>query len=204
MRSALAFLVVEDEAGVRRALVRALAAHGEVESAGTCAAARLAIRARAFDAVLIDVTLPDGDGLDLIKLATKHSPGVCVLVLTGSTDHAVIGRILQEGARYLLKPCHANHLAVLAADALARRNARERRTKVILQRWEKDYSLSETEVELLTLGTDGVAREEFSRLRGVRPDTIRKQIQALLQKTGDDTFEGAVTSLLREAVAEPT
>jgi hypothetical protein len=38
----------------------------------------------------------------------------------------------------------------------------------------------------------------------VRPDTIRKQIQTLLQKTGDDTFEGAVNSLLREAVAEPT
>ena len=36
------------------------------------------------------------------------------------------------------------------------------------------------------------------------PDTIRKQIQMLLQKTGDDTFEGAVNSLLREAVAEPT
>jgi hypothetical protein len=49
----------------------------------------------------------------------------------------------------------------------------------------------------------GVPRSDFSRIRGVRPDTIRKQIQALLTKTGDDNFEAAVNSLLREALAEP-
>jgi DNA-binding response OmpR family regulator len=200
----LAFLVVEDEAGVRRVLARALAAFGHVEVATTCAAARAALLTRPFDAVIIDVRLPDGSGLDLIAPACAESPGVCVLVLTGSTDHAVICRIHEEGARYLLKPCHPKHLAIVAAEALSRRTARERRTRVTLERWAKDYSLSDTEIELLSLGADGVARDEFSRLRGVRPDTIRKQIQTLLQKTGDDTFEGAVNSLLREAVAEPT
>jgi DNA-binding CsgD family transcriptional regulator len=75
---------------------------------------------------------------------------------------------------------------------------------VALARWAQEYGLSETEVELLSLGARGVAREKFSSRRGVRPDTISKQIQTLLQKTGDDTFEGAVNSLLREAVAEPT
>lgn len=204
MPQALSFLVVEDEGSVRRLLVRALAPHGHVEAIGTCAAARLALRGRRYDGIVIDVVLPDGSGLELIELAKKRCPGICVLVLTGSTDHGVISQTLEAGARYMLKPADTKHLALLAEEALSRRTARERRTTVTLERWAKDYGLSQTEVELLSLGAQGVAREKFSSRRGVRPDTIRKQIQTLLQKTGDDTFEGAVNSLLREAVAEPT
>lgn len=204
MRQAPSFLVVEDEGSVRRLLVRGLTAHGQVEAASTCVQARSALRARRFDALVVDVTLPDGSGLDLIELAMRRSPGICVLVLTGSTDHEVIGRTLEAGARFLLKPCDVKHLDMLAEEVLSRRSARERRTSVTLARWAKDFGLSDTEVELLSLGAQGVARDKFSSRRGVRPDTIRKQIQMLLQKTGDDTFEGAVNSLLREAVGVPT
>jgi DNA-binding NarL/FixJ family response regulator len=204
MRQGLHFLVIEDEESVRRMIARALGTHGQVEAVGTCAAARLALRARSYDGIVVDVKLPDGSGLDLIAQANEQCPGVCVLVLTGSAEHAVISKTLELGARYLLKPCEAKHLALLAGEALSRRTARERRTKLTLDRWAKDYGLSATEVELLCLGAEGVARDKFSSRRGVRPDTIRKQIQTLLQKTGDDTFEGAVNSLLREAVAEPT
>jgi DNA-binding NarL/FixJ family response regulator len=204
MGSGLFFLVVEDDANVRRLLVRGLGSFGQVEAIGTFAAGKLALRARSYDALIIDVTLPDGSGLDLVDLARKNHPGVPVLVLTGSADHHVIARTLECGARYMLKPIDTKHLALLAEAAEQRRNARERRTNVALARWAQEYGLSETEVELLSLGARGVAREKFSSRRGVRPDTIRKQIQTLLQKTGDDTFEGAVNSLLREAVAEPT
>jgi DNA-binding NarL/FixJ family response regulator len=204
MRSGLTFLVVEDEAGVRRLLVRGLSEHGEVDAVATCASARLALRGRKYDAVLVDVRLPDGSGLDLIEVARRRSPAAVVLVLTGSSDHAVIDRALEAGARYLLKPCHTKHLAIVAQEAWARRTAADRRTKLTLERWAKEHDLSNAEVELLTLGAEGVPRSEFSERRNVRPDTIRKQIQTLLQKTGDDTFEGAVNSLLREAVAEPT
>jgi DNA-binding response OmpR family regulator len=202
-RSAPSFLVVEDEAGVRRLLGRGLAPHGQVESVGTCAAARMALRVRQYDALIVDVKLPDGSGLDLIGIATQKSPEIVVLVLTGSTDHAVISRALEAGARYLLKPFEASHLKSIAVEVNARRDAGERRIQVTLDRWADEFSLSETEVELLELGAHGVPRDKFSSQRGVRPDTIRKQIQGLLQKTGDDSFEGAVNSLLREAVAEP-
>ena len=200
----LSFLVVEDEAGVRRLLGRGLALHGQVEVVGTCAAARMSLRVRQYDAMIVDVHLPDGSGLDLIPIATAKSPNVIVLVLTGSTDHEIIGRTLQEGARYLLKPFDTSHLATLAEEVRGRQQAGERRIKLTLQRWQKDLDLSDTEVELLELGARGLTRDKFAQQRRVRPDTVRKQIQTLLQKTGDDTFEGAVNSLLREAVSEPT
>jgi two-component system, NarL family, response regulator DevR len=198
------FLVVEDEVGVRRLLGRGLASHGQVETVGTCAAARMSLRVRQYHALIVDVDLPDGSGLDLIGLAAQRSPGIVIVVLTGSTDHDVIGRTLREGARYLLKPFDTSHLKALAEEVTSRALAGERRIQLTLDRWAADLALSKTEVELLALGASGVPRDKFSSQRGVRPDTIRKQIQALLQKTGDDSFEGAVNSLLREAVAEPT
>lgn len=201
--STLSFLVVEDEMGVRRLLGRGLAPHGQVEVVGTCAAARMSLRVRQYDAMIVDVHLPDGSGLDLIPVATTRSPNIVVLVLTGSTDHEVIGRTLQEGARYLLKPFDARHLATLAHEVRGRQEAGERRIQLTLQRWQKDLDLSGTELELLELGARGLTRDKFAQQRRVRPDTVRKQIQTLLQKTGDDTFEGAVNSLLREAVSEP-
>lgn len=203
-RSAPSFLVVEDEAGVRRLVGRGLQPYGQVDSVGTCAAARMALRGRTYDALIVDVKLPDGSGLDLIGVATQKSPGIVVLVLTGSTDHEVISRALQLGARYLLKPFDTSHLDQLADEVAARRDAGDRRIKLALDRWAAELELSKTEVELLALGAHGVPRDKFALQRDVRPDTIRKQIQALLQKTGHDSFEGSVNSLLREAVAEPT
>lgn len=190
--------------GVRRLLGRGLAPYGHVETVGTCAAARMALRVRRYDALVLDVGLPDGDGLDLLEVASHKSPGILVLVLTGRNDHEVISRALQGGARYLLKPFDMSHLAILVGEVVARHNASERRIQLTLARWAKDLALSKTEVELLSLGAHGVPRDKFSSQRGVRPDTIRKQIQSLLQKSGDVTFEGAVNSLLREAVSEPT
>jgi DNA-binding NarL/FixJ family response regulator len=201
---ALLFLVVEDDNGLRRSLVRMLSYHGHVEGAVTCAVARTALRARAFDAIIVGIGLVDGKGFELIELARRRVPAVSALVLSDNPDHSLIARAHEYGAQYLMKPCTRRQLDVLAAEALARKTARERRTRVVLERWRADYKLSVTEIELLTLAVDGVKREDFSRLRSVRPDTIRKQIQALLRKTGDETFESAVNSLLREALSEPT
>lgn len=203
-RAGLTFLVVEEVAAVRALLVRGLAEYGVVDSVGTRAAARLAFRGRKYDAMVVDEHLPDGSGLDLLEVAREPCPGLYVLVLTGSTSRAVIDRTLEAGASFLLKPCHEKHLAIVARAAWARRTAGERRTRITLERWANDHGLSTTEIELLALGAAGVSRHEFSERRNVRPDTVRKQIQMMLQKTGNDTFEVAVNSLLREALAEPT
>lgn len=204
MDSTIAFLVVEDEEIVRRALVRALTAHGSVEGVESMGAARAALRQRKFDSIIVDVNLPDGCGLDLITPARQCWPAIWVLVLTGRHDHEVISRAHELGVRYLLKPFSAEQLKIHADETRARRNAGDRRVSLALDRWTRGHGLSDVEAELLALGARGVPREEFAVIRGVRPDTIRKQIQSLLRKTGEHTFEGAVNSLLREAVSEPT
>lgn len=161
------------------------------------------LRARRYDSFVVDVGLPDGTGLDLITVALQLWPAICVLVLTGSSEHAVIERCHELGVRYLMKPFGVEALRVHAKEAAARRNAGDRRINVALDRWRRAHGLTEVETELLALGARGVPREEFEIIRNVRSDTIKKQVQHLLLKTGDTTFEAAVNSLLREAVAEP-
>ena len=204
MAAGLSFLVVEDDEPVRRMIARVLRQHGTVEQVATLVAARRELRDRQYHGVIIDVDLPDGNGLDVIEHAQRRSPASYILVLTGTTDHGVIKRVHAEGAFYLLKPADAKALETFVAESRKRRDVGRRRSKVTLQRWAEDYGLSSKETELLELGIEGVPREEISRIRGVQPNTVKKQIQLLLQKTGDDTFEAAVRSLLREALDEPT
>lgn len=202
--NSLAFLVVEDVVLVRDALVRALSPHGHVEAVGSCAMARQALGLRRFDSLIVDVGLPDGNGFDLVGPARQKWPGIWVLVLTGLSDHAVVARAHELGVRYLLKPFEVEHLKVHVEETRARRNAGDRRIAVTLDRWTRAHLLTESEVELLAWGARGVPREKFGTLKGVRKDTIRKQIQILIQKTGDASFEDAINSFLREALSEPT
>ena len=201
----LAFLVVEDVVVVRDALVRALSPHGFVEAVGTLTVAKQAITGtRRFDSLIVDVGLPDGSGFDLIAPARQKWPGIWVLVLTGMSDHAIVTRAHELGVRYLLKPFGEEQLKVHVEEARARRNAGDRRIAVTLDRWTRTHALTESETELLKLGARGVPRDSLAQIRGVRKDTIKKQIQILIQKTGDTTFEEAVNSFLREALSEPT
>jgi DNA-binding NarL/FixJ family response regulator len=200
----LAFLIVEDVVMLRDLLARAFEPHGFVEAVGTMAGAKQALRGRRFDSLIVDVGLPDGSGLDLIPFAKQKCPAIWVLVLTGLSEHSIVARAHELGVRYLLKPFETEQLRVHVEETRARRNAGDRRIAVTLDRWTRAHALTESECELLAMGVRGVPRESIAELRGVRKDTIRKQIQTLIQKTGDESFEEAVNSFLREALSEPT
>lgn len=204
MGKPLSFLIVEDDENVRRLIERALRAHGEVDAVSSCAAARLALRSHTFDALIVDVHLADGSGMEVLELARAKSPSLVAVVLTGTAEREVLLQSHENGARFLLKPVDMRVLLGIVEEVNTRRNARERRTAVVLERWITLYALTPAEAELITLAVQGVSREEIGRRRGVADGTIRKQIQGLLRKTRSETFEGAVSHLLREALAEPT
>ena len=76
-------LVLEDEAVLRRSLTRLLERRGlMVVAAATLQEARAHLRGTDIDAAILDVSLPDGDGLDLLPLThADHSLVVCLWVL---------------------------------------------------------------------------------------------------------------------------
>ena len=110
-------LVVEDDPVTRRGLEELLATFKlEVKGVGTLAEARTALEAFAPDALLTDLKLPDGDGIELIRQTRAAGFDREIIVLTGhgSVDTAV--EAMKAGAfDYLLKPLRPAQLeAVLA------------------------------------------------------------------------------------------
>jgi CheY-like chemotaxis protein len=100
-------LLVEDDAPFRetfaRALGRALAADPldvAFVEAGSLAEARTRLREGGLDAALIDLRLPDGDGLDLVrKLSNGRASRIPTLVLTAYLDHRVAAQAMDAGTR---------------------------------------------------------------------------------------------------------
>jgi DNA-binding NtrC family response regulator len=125
-RRAARVLLVEDERLIRWALRSALEAEGlEVVEAGTVADGRAALAAADPDAVLCDVRLPDGSGLDVVRQAAADQPDVPVLVITahGSVEDAVAA--MRAGAYdYLTKPVEPAVLIPLVRRALERTELR--------------------------------------------------------------------------------
>ena len=125
-------LVVEDEAPIRRFIVSALAAHGFVPvEAATATAAIMAATSRRPDALLLDLGLPDGDGLDLLReLRAWYDRPIIILSARDREDDKVAG--LDAGADdYLAKPFGVPELLARLRAAL-RRTSREQLPEPIL------------------------------------------------------------------------
>ena len=115
-------LVVEDEARIAEIVRAALQRDGfAVDVFGLCADAREALATMPYDAAILDLGLPDGDGLRLLKELRGKGNVVPVLVLTArdAVEHRVAG--LDAGADdYLIKPFAMAEL-IARTKALLRR-----------------------------------------------------------------------------------
>src|SRR4051794_18909902 len=99
-------LVIEDEETIGAALTSGLRAHGHAVSWQRTGRKGLdAAAGRAFDMVLLDLGLPDLDGVEVCRRLRAASPGTVLVVLTARTDEIDVVVGLEAGADdYLTKP----------------------------------------------------------------------------------------------------
>lgn len=123
MKNGPPVLVIEDESGIRLLLRRALERAGyQVDEAASGREARQALRRRPPDLVLLDLGLPDGDGLELMPLLKAAGAAVVVVSAREATEEKVAA--LDLGADdYMTKPFDTQE--VLARLRTALRHARK-------------------------------------------------------------------------------
>ncbi|QJW94980.1 response regulator [Frigoriglobus tundricola] len=99
-------LVVDDEVELLRALCEALAEAGfAVQSLSDPTRVPAAVRAGAFDVLLIDLLMPDLDGIQLFREVRGIDPALIGVIMTGQGTNATSVEAMRAGAfEYLLKP----------------------------------------------------------------------------------------------------
>lgn len=113
-------LLVDDEPDIRFGFSRYLTKAGyAVQVATNLADARDAISTQRFDAILLDLNLPDGNGLDWIPELRETSTDVALVVITGEGDMPVAVEALRRGAdHFLTKPVSMLDLDVFLRKSL--------------------------------------------------------------------------------------
>ena len=99
-------LLIEDNDAARFGFVRYFAKEGyEICEAADLAEAAAKLSARRFDAIVMDVNLPDGNGIDFIDTIRESDPNIPIIVITGAGNIQLAVQAMQRGAdNFLTKP----------------------------------------------------------------------------------------------------
>lgn len=193
MSSPVDFLLLEDNRLVARSLIRILSTFGIVLHVETCEEAKNFLMDGDVPALVTDVDLPDGSGIDVAEWAVAKGRARRVLVLSGMVDRDRLNRAGALEATYLLKPVdpkQVQHFAVTVRD-----NRVEDLVAARVGVWQLRYELSEAEADILRMAALGAPRADIVRAREVELETVKKQTKKLLARTGDERLSDAVTRL---------
>lgn len=116
-------LILDDEEELRAIIAQRLNRRGyEVLEAGTAKEGMALLQDSFFDAVLLDLRLPDGDGLMLLPQMKQRQPDLQVVMLTGhGTVESAIEAMKTGAFDYLMKPCNLSELEITLQKALEQR-----------------------------------------------------------------------------------
>jgi len=195
-------VVVEDHPTVREGLCLVLEREGYVivGRAGTAEEGHTAIVAAEPDVALIDVSLPDGSGVDLARRLLRRDSRLGVLLYTGVEDLDVLEDALASGARgFTLKSADpATTLravrAVAAGGTFIDPDVRGR----LQQRGEaRERILTVREREVLARLAEGRSIEEIAEELVLSTETIRTHVRNAMGKLGTRTRAHAIVVALR-------
>ena len=122
MNTQCRILVVDDEHNIRRLFVKELQTKGrKVDTASTGAEARQCFAGQTFEVIVLDVCLPDADGLTLLAEARAQQPDAQVILITGyGTIHNAVEAMKFGAYDYVTKPFELDRLDFILEKAFQR------------------------------------------------------------------------------------
>jgi len=184
-------LVAEDHAVVRSGLERLLATSSEIEVVGGAADGEQAVTLAAElapDVVLMDLSMPNMDGIEATRRILAGNDAVQVVVLTSISDREKIEAALDAGAiGYLLKDAEPEEV-IRGIRAAARGESpiapKAARTLLAARGERPESRLSDRELEVLRCVAEGLPNKVIARRLGISEKTVKAHLTRVYQQIG--------------------
>ncbi len=192
--TALAVIIADDHSVVRSGLRALLSTVDDIDVVGEAATGAEAVRLvdeHLPDVVLMDVQMPDGDGIEATRIITTRHPSVAVLILTMYDDDDTVFAALRAGARgYLLKGAEQNDVvrsivSVAAGHVTLGPGAAERAMAAFAADNPAQPlfpELTGRERDVLRLVAEGQNNPTISRTLHLAPKTVANHVSNILTK----------------------
>jgi DNA-binding NarL/FixJ family response regulator len=188
MKNKIKVMLVEDNAAYRKAVARSLVLEPDIELAGEFYTAEIALRnlqdlstRNEPDVILLDLNLPGMSGTEAIPWFKKSVPDAQIIVLTQSDKEADVLMAISAGASgYLLKSAtlerlHDGILSVVDGGSILDAGVARFLLNLLQEKSPKtaeDNLLTERELEVLTLISEGMAKKEVAAQLGISARTV--------------------------------
>jgi DNA-binding NarL/FixJ family response regulator len=199
-------LAVDDHPLIREGIARLVERESDMQLVGEADSGREAIRqfrAQRPDITLMDLQMPEMNGLDAIIAIRSESPEARIIVLTTYRGDVQVLRALKAGAQgYLLKSTLNTELRQTIRAVHAGKKWLSPEISYQIAEHATDDALTTAEVRVLKLIAAGHANKEIAAQLAVSEDTIKGQVSKILSKLGaKDRTQAVVTGLKRGIIA---
>ncbi|MFG2004479.1 response regulator [Spirillospora sp. NPDC048911] len=193
-RAAIRVFLVDDHEVVRRGVAALLSAEDDIEIAGEAGSADHAlarIPAARPDVAVLDVRLPDGDGVTVCREIRSTMPEVACLMLTSFDDEdALFDAVMAGASGYVLKQIHGSDLVGAVRTVASGQSLLDpRSTAKMLQRLRdrqerKDplAGLSDQERQVLELIGEGLTNRQIGERMYLAEKTVKNYVSSLFSK----------------------
>jgi len=210
-------LVVEDDLLVRQHFERAINLQPELAlmgSVGSCSEA-MPLLAEKPDVLLVDIGLPDGSGISLIRrLKVVHPKGEALVVSVFTEETKVVEAIRAGASGYLLKDTLLDEIGEIINDVLQGASPVSASiARYLLKALKTDCSpvqpannpdtrLNAREIEVLQLSARGYGRKEIAKMTGLSTHTVVTYIRSVYKKlevhsNGEAVYEACQKGLIK-------
>ncbi len=206
-------LLVADDHEVARSGLKSLLAGTELKVVAEVASGAEAVKYALEndpDVVLLDVRMPDGDGLDALGRIKLDKPDMPILMLSAFDNPTYIARaVAYRASGYLLKGCTREELlsairTVAAGESAWTRDELRRVTGALATpRLTSDVEvpLTQRESEVLRQLAYGLTNKEIAQALHISYETVKEHVQHILRKIGvTDRTQAAVWAVRKELV----
>jgi DNA-binding NarL/FixJ family response regulator len=208
----ISVFLLDDHEIVRRGLRDLLDAEPDIDvigEAGTMASALGRIPALRPDVAVLDVRLPDGDGVSVCREIRSTLPGIACLMLTSyGDDQALLGAIVAGAAGYVLKQtCGSDLVSAVRKVAAGQSTLDAHAAQRVMERLREQMAavdplsaLTDQEKKVLDLIGEGLTNRQIAERMFLAEKTAKNYVSSLLTKLGMQRRSQAAAFVARLAV----